>query len=89
MTEMTPDTRHHNPDPSYLRELVAQVGLSQREIARRLGVNESQFRRYLLPMDRATYREAPYLLQFAVECWAAGKASKQTEPGQHIQPHTP
>ncbi len=67
---MMPNQKLHNPDPIYLRELIAQIGVSQREIARRLDVNEDQFRKYLSPVDRATHRDAPYLLQYALECWA-------------------
>ncbi len=66
-----PTVENHNPDPAYLRGLVSQIGLSQREVARRLGVNETQFRKYLTPRYRKSHRAAPYLVQYALEAWAA------------------
>jgi transcriptional regulator with XRE-family HTH domain len=33
--------------PDYLRELIAQAGISQREAARRLGISERNFRHML------------------------------------------
>ncbi|HEB94307.1 MAG TPA: hypothetical protein ENI94_12780 [Gammaproteobacteria bacterium] len=62
---------HYNPDPAYLRSLIGQIGLSQREIAKRLGYAENNFRRHLIHADRSSYRPAPYLLQVVLECWAA------------------
>lgn len=68
---MTPDKiSNYNPSPTYLRNLISQIGLSQREIARRLGIDETVFRKYLLAADRSTHRRAPYLVQLALECWA-------------------
>ena len=60
-----------------IRELIDQLGLSQREVARRLKINENQFRRYLLPPDRSSARKPPHLLRLVLEAWAAG-----WEPGQ-------
>ena len=65
-----PDISQHNPDPTYLRELIAQIGLSQRAIARRLGIHETVFRKYLTHPENASYRPCPYLVQYALETWA-------------------
>ena len=71
MNDSSPNKQtQYNPAPTYLRELIAQIGLSQREIARRIGIDETLFRKYLTPADRKTHRDAPYLLQLALECWA-------------------
>ena len=58
---MNPDASSHDPRPEYLRALIEQSGLSQREAARRIGVSERMMRYYL--HDRA----APYPVQFALE----------------------
>lgn len=63
---MTPNAANHNPAPEYLRGLVASAGLSQREAARRIGVSERMMRYYLA--DGEANREAPYVVQFALEC---------------------
>ena len=68
---MRPDIASHNPDPSYLRSLVANIGLSQRQIARDLGVDETLFRKYITHPENASYRECPYLVQYALEQWSA------------------
>ena len=56
----------------HIRALVEQIGLSQRAIAKRLRINESTFRRYVMPPDKKSAMPAPYLVQFALEAWAAG-----------------
>jgi len=56
----------------YIRALVAEIGLSQRAIARQLGLNEATFRRYLMPADKKSAAPAPYVVQFALEAWASG-----------------
>lgn len=64
---MTPDATRHNPDPAYLRGVLASTGLSQREVARRIGISDRVLRYYLLPTDAPTYRPAPYPVQYALE----------------------
>ncbi|HEU4982047.1 MAG TPA: helix-turn-helix transcriptional regulator [Acidobacteriaceae bacterium] len=63
---MTPDASHHDPRPEYLRALIAQAGLSQREAARRIGVSERMMRYYVADAS-ADHRPAPYLVQYALE----------------------
>lgn len=63
---MTPDASKHDPRPEYLRALLDQAGLSQREAARRIGVSERMMRYYLAD-ETADHRPAPYPVQFAIE----------------------
>lgn len=67
---MTPDATRHNPDPAYLRGLIERAGLSQREAARRVGVNERLMRMYLADRAAKSAQSAPYPVQFALECLA-------------------
>lgn len=70
---MTPDARLHNPNPVYLRELLARAGLSQAAAAARLGVNPRTMRSYLA--DGASRAPASYVVQYALEQLAtAGNA---------------
>lgn len=62
-----PDASKHDPRPDYLRALLKQAGLSQRETAQRIGISERLMRYYLQPVDHATYRAAPYPVQYALE----------------------
>lgn len=63
---MTPDASRHDPRPEYLRALLDEAGLSQREAARRIGVSERMMRYYLAD-ESADHRAAPYTVQFALE----------------------
>lgn len=67
---MTPDATRHDPRPEYLRALVQQSGLTQREIARRIGISDRLLRYYLTEVD-GDHRVAPYPVQFALESLAA------------------
>ncbi len=65
---MKPDASQHDPRPDYLRALLQQAGLSQREAARRLGISERQMRYYLAePGSTARWAAAPYPVQYALE----------------------
>lgn len=55
-----------NPCPRYLRLLIEQAGISQREAARRVGVSERMMRYYLSGVAQ-TFRPAPYPVQYALE----------------------
>ena len=52
---MKPDASHHDPRPEYLRALLADAGLTQREAAERLGVDPRTMRldccRYVFESD--------------------------------------
>jgi len=65
-----PDAEKHNPDPQYLRQLIERSGLSQRGAAHAIGVPERMMRYHCQPVDHPTYREAPYVVQFALEALA-------------------
>lgn len=64
---MKPDASLHNPDPRYIAGLIEQTGLTQAEVARRLGVTARALRNY---MDEKLKREINYPTQFALECLA-------------------
>lgn len=64
---MKPDATLHDPRPEYLRALLDEAGLSQREAARRIGITDRALRYYV-----AGQRVAPYLVQFALERLASG-----------------
>lgn len=61
-----PDASLHDPRPEYLRALLDQAGVSQREAARRIGVSERMMRYYLAD-ESADHRPAPYVVQYALE----------------------
>lgn len=67
---MKPNANNHNANPQYIRGLIDKIGLSQREIARTLGIPERTFRQYITALDNATYVQCPYTVQFALESWA-------------------
>lgn len=66
---MIPDATQYNPDPAYLRELIARSGLSQRQAAFRIGIGERSMRQYLATSGRQD--AAPYCVQFALEALAS------------------
>lgn len=66
---MNPDASKHDPRQEYLRALLAQAGLTQREAARRIGISERLLRYYLAPPG-SDHRVAPYPVQFALESLA-------------------
>lgn len=77
-----PDARLHAPNPTYLRELLEQAGLSQSEAARRLGISDRMMRMYLAYPERqdgqgkvARRVECPYAIQYALEQLACGPKS--------------
>ena len=61
---MKPDSRQQK-DVIYFREIVFKTRLSQKQIAKRIGVTDRTMRNYLK-------LGAPYMAQFAVECIVYG-----------------
>lgn len=66
---MKPDASRRDPSPEYIRALVERAGLTQRAAARQIGVSERMMR-YYLASDAADHRDAPYVVQFALESLA-------------------
>jgi transcriptional regulator with XRE-family HTH domain len=67
---VTPNAQHHNPNPDYLKRLITDAGITQREAARRIGISERILRQYLADRASKTAVEAPYPVQFSLECLA-------------------
>ena len=68
---MKPNANNHNPAPRYLRGLLEQAGLPQRQAAQLLGISDRVIRYYMSDEASDSYRAAPYPVQFALECLAA------------------
>lgn len=62
-----PDACHHNPDPTYIRRLLDDAGISQRQAAKRIGISERMMRYYVADPASGDHRPAPYLVQYALE----------------------
>lgn len=71
------DITLHNPNPSYLRSLIDEIGVSQRKAAHMIGISERMMRYYLVDPSNEHYKPAPYLVQFALEFIAANKKDSQ------------
>lgn len=77
---MIPDASKHDPRPEYIRALLANAGLSQRQGAVVLGISERMMHYYCADPS-GDQRPAPYLVQFALECLASNSpatASRRT-----------
>lgn len=68
-------------DPLYLRQLLENAGISQREAARRAGVPYPRFRRYLYSTDHPSHQPAPYSVQVVIEAMTAN-AQAQVRAGR-------
>jgi hypothetical protein len=64
---MTPDATRHDPRPEYLRALLADAGLTQREASRLIGISERQMRAHLCSRALPGYRTPSYPVQYAIE----------------------
>ena len=60
---MKPDASTYDPRPEYMEELVASTGLTQAEVAKRIGADERTLRRWIKGERQFNYRD-----QFAIEC---------------------
>lgn len=83
---MKPDSKNHNPDPSYLRALLDAITdpsllsdsrrnsgkADQLKVAERIGVKPRTFTQYL---EEGHKSQCPYSVQFALEC-LAGRHSR-------------
>jgi len=61
------NAKNHNTDPQYIRGLVDKIGLSQRELARLIGVNDRSIRHWI------SGKPIPYPCQFVLEYLAERK----------------
>ncbi len=68
--QTAPNADRHNPNPAYLKGLIEDSGLSVAEVARRIGLSRRLLHQYTAPRAAASAREAPYAVQFALECLA-------------------
>jgi transcriptional regulator with XRE-family HTH domain len=66
MSKPNAPLRHH-PDPTYLRWLIASTGLTQREVAQRIGCSGRLLRYYLTATTHPTHRPMPYPEQYTLE----------------------
>lgn len=69
-----PDAKNYNPSPDYLRSLVDSSGLSQRECARRLGINERTMRHWL-----SGHTDIPYAAQYCLEVLSGQQECNQRD----------
>ena len=65
-----PDAALHDPDPKYLRALLAMSGMSVPAAAKRLGLATRTLQRYVSDHALAKRWIAPYPVQFGLECMA-------------------
>lgn len=76
---LAPDVAKHNPSPYYLRSLLEQADITQEAAAIALGLGKRVMRYYLSDPSLASYRPAPYLVQFALEMLAACTGQARAE----------
>ena len=66
--------REYNCERDYLLELLERAELSQREAAKRLGINERTMRDHVAPAGKRRSRSpVPYTIQYSLECIVAMK----------------
>jgi len=63
-----PDVTDAETRPEWLRMCIAASGMSQRAAAKRIGVSERIMRQYLADRYAKTAQNAPYPVQYALEC---------------------
>ncbi|MGF0239971.1 hypothetical protein ACQR3P_24165 [Rhodococcus sp. IEGM1300] len=73
-----PDASLHDPSPAYLRGLLETAGITQEAAATALGITDRVMRYYLSSQESASYRPAPYAIQYALEQLAAYAAKKRS-----------
>ncbi len=74
---MMPDSSKHNPDPDYLKGLIQKARISQREAAKRIGVDERLFRMYLANRNANSAQNCTYPVQFCLEVLAEIESLKK------------
>lgn len=82
-TPSLPDASRHDPDVAYLRGLIEVAGLSQRDVANRIGIGYRLLKYYLVtPTGDRESRVATYTVQYAIERLAA---SRVRDAGRHTE----
>ncbi|SUO95038.1 hypothetical protein [Suttonella ornithocola] len=74
---MRPENVEINLDFNHLRNLIDDIGLSQTEIAHKLGISKRDFRSYLFAQDAKTYKPMPYVVYYALYVWATYERFKK------------
>lgn len=65
---MIPDAQQHNPDPAYMRQLRNATGLTQTQLARKLGLSRRMVQIYEANIESVNQKHrATYLYQYALE----------------------
>ena len=64
LESLRPDVTQYNGDPMYLRELLENADISQRQAAKHLGIGFSRLKEYLNLNGSGKY---PYCVQYAIE----------------------
>lgn len=67
-----PDATFYDPSPEYIRGMIAAIPLSQRAIARRIGVSDRYIRALV-----AGSRECSYPVQFCIEALLPGPGERE------------
>ena len=62
--------KNYNPDPAYLRRLLKKCNITQAQAAKMLGISSRTLQSYLSAQDAAHHFDAPYTVQYALECIA-------------------
>lgn len=70
-----PSAKQHRPDPAYVRELIAQAGLTHVQLAQRMGCTTRTIERWVSPRGRIPYAE-----QFLLEAIARANAPRPAKP---------
>lgn len=66
-----PDAQQLNTNPAYLRDLIESAGLTQNKAAAVISISPRMMR-YYLSEDAASFRPAPYVVQYTLEGLAPG-----------------
>lgn len=72
--------KHHNPDPDYIRALIAKTGLQHTELAPLLGLTRQTLGRHIESLDSKTYTPIKYPTQVCLEILARQNTDQHGQP---------